>query len=103
MTEQSDGPVDQVPGDDAGGRIPPPGPWPKEADRAQPAWTGSGEPKGSAWAPDTAGAADSAATAGSWSASGDAIGSGIEHPEIVIGAAFVGGLLLAMLLKRLAR
>ena len=103
MTEQSGGPADQVSSDDAGDRVPPPGPWPKEADRAQPPWTASGEPKGPAWASDAARAAGSAGTPGSWSAAEDTIGSGIERPEIVIGAAFVGGLLLAMLLKRLAR
>jgi hypothetical protein len=103
MTEHSDEAAEQTPSDDAGGQVPPPGPWPSQTDRTQPAWTAGGEPNGPAWGSPAAGASGPAVTGGSWSASADSIASGIEHPEIVIGAAFVGGLLLAMLIKRLAR
>jgi hypothetical protein len=48
-----------------------------------------------------------AASAPSWtpepSAQESAIGAAAERPEIMVGAAFAGGLLLAMILKRLAR
>ena len=37
------------------------------------------------------------------SAQESAIGAAAEHPEMMVGAAFAGGLLLAMILKRLAR
>ena len=33
----------------------------------------------------------------------DAAGSTADHPELIVGAAFAGGLLAAMILKRLAR
>lgn len=49
------------------------------------------------WSSPASGGSDSSATI-------DGFASSLEkHPEIVIGAAFVVGLLLAMLLKRLAR
>jgi hypothetical protein len=37
------------------------------------------------------------------SAQESAVGVAAEHPELTVGAAFAGGLLLAMILKRLAR
>ena len=46
------------------------------------------------WLPEPAGAPDSSDFGGS---------AGSEHPELAIGAAFAGGLLAALILKRLAR
>ena len=47
-----------------------------------------------------------ASSPASWSppptAQGSAVGIAAEHPELVVGAAFAGGLFLAMILKRLA-
>ena len=37
------------------------------------------------------------------SAQESAVGVAAEHPELTVGAAFAGGLLLATILKRLAR
>lgn len=37
------------------------------------------------------------------SAQESAVGVAAEHPELTVGAVFAGGLLLAMILKRLAR
>ena len=34
---------------------------------------------------------------------GSEVGVGAEHPELVVGGAFAGGLVLATILKRLAR
>jgi hypothetical protein len=81
-------------GEDSAARIPPPGPWATETAGAQAQWT----------APDASGPSWPSSSDGS----GGAFSSGpqplyVQRPEIVIGAAFVGGLLLAMLLKRLAR
>jgi len=48
-----------------------------------------------------------ASTPPSWtpepSAQESALGAAAERPEIMVGGAFAGGLLLAMILKRLAR
>jgi hypothetical protein len=81
-------------GEDAAAPIPPPGPWATETASAQAQWSAPGE-AGPAWAASPDG-------------SGSSFSSGpqplyVQRPEILIGAAFVGGLLLAMLLKRLAR
>jgi hypothetical protein len=37
------------------------------------------------------------------SAQESAVGAAAEHPELIVGGAFIGGLLLATILKRLAR
>jgi len=81
-------------GGESSERVPPPGPWPGQTESAQAQWSTPGEPGGPSWG---------SSSDGPTTYVSDTAPSGIERPEIVIGAALVGGLLLAMLLRRLAR
>ncbi len=70
---------------------PPPGPWLNQPDSAQ-SWAAEGPHPGPSW------------TAAPESSSGvSQVRAVLARPEVVIGAAFAGGLVLAMILKRLAR
>jgi hypothetical protein len=70
---------------------PPPGPWLDQPD-AQQHWAAEGPHPGPSWTPP------------SGSPSGASrVQALMQRPEFVIGAAFVGGLVLATILKRLAR
>jgi hypothetical protein len=54
--------------------------------------------------PTDAGQPVTASAGASWSpdSGSQAAGTAAEHPELIVGAAFVGGLLLATILKRFA-
>jgi hypothetical protein len=104
VTEQPNDPAQQVP---------PPGPW-HNSEAAKPPWTGGREPSGPAWTPNSDSAIPATASDAPYTSpyssptsrsptAADVIAAGLERPEVVIGAAFVGGLLLATILKRLAR
>ena len=83
-------------GEASGGRTPPPGPWPSAAEGESAQWTAAADAATPTWASSPDGDAGSSLAAAPQPLY-------VERPEIIIGAAFVGGLLLAMLLKRLAR
>jgi hypothetical protein len=84
--------------------VPPPGPWLRDAGEPQAKWALDGEVTG----PDFGRLAESD---GDWSGGDrsprqsmlETVLNRLDRPEIVIGAAFIAGVVLATVVKRLAR
>ncbi|MGO9903984.1 MAG: hypothetical protein ACLP0J_30930 [Solirubrobacteraceae bacterium] len=98
MTENTQSATDQAQ---------PPVPWLKQPDAGfVPNWAQEGEHPGPSWPPSSIEAAAGGAPAGqsplrAAQASLQALAR--DRPEAIVGAAFAGGLVLALILKRLAR